>query len=184
MLHRDLKPENVLLDHASNARLADLGDVLIVKNGGPLRPGEVYSHKFCGTPGYMAPELLTCPQEQKDILGRISMRPDEKILKTAETFRGDWDLEGYGVGADWWAFGCLFWDLLAAAEDERFLFPQMHKTVEFCVKSRANTGAAVLRARKPTISKTEISLLLGVRPFPFSPYTKSSILIPLLSSSK
>lgn len=48
----------------------------------------------------------------------------------------------------------------------------MHKTVDFCVKTRANAGAAVLRARKPTISKTEISLLLGVRPFPFLPLSQ------------
>lgn len=117
MLHRDIKPENVLLDHASNARLSDLGEALIVQNKGSLQQGEVYSRQYRGTPGYMAPEVLTCPQKMLNQFGRFSERLDEKLVEHAKKFHGAWDLDGYGVGADWWALGCLLWDLLAPEKE-------------------------------------------------------------------
>nr|XP_044624077.1 MAP/microtubule affinity-regulating kinase 3-like [Equus asinus] len=50
VIHRDLKPENVLLDPAGSAKLADFG-FCSLDPGGPLST-------FCGTPGYMAPEVM------------------------------------------------------------------------------------------------------------------------------
>ncbi|XP_070097825.1 serine/threonine-protein kinase MARK2-like [Equus caballus] len=50
VIHRDLKPENVLLDPAGSAKLADFG-FCSLDRGGPLST-------FCGTPGYMAPEVM------------------------------------------------------------------------------------------------------------------------------
>ena len=53
--HRDLKPENVLLDSKGNLRLTDFG--LAKENvwGAGARGG---TKTFCGTPEYLAPEVL------------------------------------------------------------------------------------------------------------------------------
>ena len=54
IVHRDLKPENLLYSDASDAaklKLADFGLAQMVK------PDEMLHHA-CGTPGYIAPEIL------------------------------------------------------------------------------------------------------------------------------
>ena len=51
IIHRDLKPENVLFDQNGNLQLADLGYSKATKPSGT-------TSTFCGTPMYMAPEML------------------------------------------------------------------------------------------------------------------------------
>ena len=51
VIHRDVKPENILLDENFNIKLTDFGCAKL------LHPGERL-HDVCGTPGYLAPELL------------------------------------------------------------------------------------------------------------------------------
>ncbi|XP_071547467.1 phosphorylase b kinase gamma catalytic chain, skeletal muscle/heart isoform isoform X3 [Panulirus ornatus] len=53
IVHRDLKPENILLDDNFNIKLTDFGFAKV------LKPGETLT-ELCGTPGYLAPELLRC----------------------------------------------------------------------------------------------------------------------------
>jgi len=52
IIYRDLKPENILLDKTGHICLTDFG---LSKD---LEPMSLESHTFCGTPEYLAPEIL------------------------------------------------------------------------------------------------------------------------------
>ncbi|XP_028801249.1 CBL-interacting protein kinase 24 isoform X3 [Neltuma alba] len=51
--HRDLKPENLLLDAFGNLKVSDFGLSALTKQGAGLL------HTTCGTPNYVAPEVLS-----------------------------------------------------------------------------------------------------------------------------
>lgn len=55
VVHRDLKPENLLYSDASENAALKLADFGL---GQILKPNEMMHHA-CGTPGYIAPEMLT-----------------------------------------------------------------------------------------------------------------------------
>ncbi|KAI5776118.1 kinase-like domain-containing protein [Geopyxis carbonaria] len=76
VVYRDLKPENCLLDADGNLLLTDFG---LSK----VRTDDERCRSFLGTPGYMAPEILS----------------------------GD-GKEEYGAEVDWWGVGILTFELL------------------------------------------------------------------------
>ncbi|CUM66720.1 uncharacterized protein PRCAT00004400001 [Priceomyces carsonii] len=53
--HRDIKPENILLDKEGNLKLGDFGLATVYQR----RKSKRLSHEQCGSPPYMAPEILS-----------------------------------------------------------------------------------------------------------------------------
>ncbi|KAL4610891.1 hypothetical protein ACB092_08G085200 [Castanea dentata] len=55
IFHRDLKPENLLLDENGNLKISDFGLSAVKEQ---IKPDGLL-HTLCGTPAYVAPEILT-----------------------------------------------------------------------------------------------------------------------------
>lgn len=58
-MHRDIKLENILLDNLGHVKICDFGVSKLMEK----KPGEdklIPLEDCCGTPAYMAPEVVAC----------------------------------------------------------------------------------------------------------------------------
>jgi len=60
IIHRDLKPSNILVENGEKIKIADFG--LSTRVDLPQ-----CTFKKCGTPGYLAPEVLNCDESSKSL---------------------------------------------------------------------------------------------------------------------
>jgi serine/threonine protein kinase len=57
IIHRDIKPQNIMIDDNKNIKLTDFGFAKIFKTG---CEDDFMSQTICGSPIYMAPEIIKC----------------------------------------------------------------------------------------------------------------------------
>ncbi|KAG0699170.1 kinase-like domain-containing protein [Suillus ampliporus] len=85
IIHRDIKIENVLIGPDENVKITDFGVSYVDRE--PLYRFKNYSSEVKGTTHCMAPEILSNKK------------------KPGST--------KYGIAVDWWAFGCILYELLS-----------------------------------------------------------------------
>ena len=70
--HRDLKPENILLSQDGTLKLADFGMATMFEYKGQRKT----SSTLCGSPPYIAPEILACGRQDRKAPSAARYSPD------------------------------------------------------------------------------------------------------------
>lgn len=71
--HRDLKPENILMSDSGNLKLADFGMATMFEYKGQRK----LSSTMCGSPPYIAPEVLKCGRSDRKSGDALKYSPDQ-----------------------------------------------------------------------------------------------------------
>ncbi|XP_030065686.1 phosphorylase b kinase gamma catalytic chain, liver/testis isoform [Microcaecilia unicolor] len=128
IIHRDLKPENILMDSQMNIKLSDFGFSCLLEPGQKLR-------ELCGTPGYLAPEILKSSMDETH--------------------------PGYSKEVDLWACGVIMYTLLAGSPP--FWHRKQMLMLRMIMEGRYQFGSPEWDDRSDTV-KDLISRLLMVNP--------------------
>jgi len=129
--HRDLKPENILLDEKGNIKITDFG---LARFTGQ----KALMTSLCGTPEYLAPEVIECGIAQK---------------------QGNTNI-GYGKAVDMWSLGVILYIMLTGEppfdnKEKEHLLRQIEGAY-FCFEERHSSV--------PELAKDLITKLLTVDP--------------------
>ena len=92
VIYRDLKPENLLIADDGYLKLTDFGFAKVVE-------GRTYT--LCGTPEYLAPEILLNK-------GSFLNKTIQKLIKIV--------YKGHGKAVDWWTIGILIYEMNAGID--------------------------------------------------------------------
>lgn len=88
VVHRDIKLENVLISEDKVVKLIDFGFAVVV-------PPEHYLNVFCGTPSYMAPEIVNKKEYTAPVDVWAVAILTFRLLSGTFPFKGNTDKELY-----------------------------------------------------------------------------------------
>ena len=136
IIYRDLKPENILIDKTGYLKLTDFGFAKVCE-------GRTYT--LCGTPEYLAPEILL---------------NKGKVI--------NFYILGHGKPVDWWTFGVLLYEMNAGIdpfndEDPMLIYQKILKgKIKFPSSFNSNAKSLVKHLLEAELSKRYGNLKGGV----------------------
>lgn len=101
VVHRDLKLENVLLNNLGRIKLCDFGVSTCLRTDSDGNPKNLMD--CCGTPAYMAPEVIEVGEQRKKL---------NQQIKDGVKKKNQIKIHGYTQECDIWSAGVLLYTMI------------------------------------------------------------------------